>query len=682
MGCPLSRPFARATSLTSPRYLPLASAAKPSGLHSPPPSYHSLFTAASEKPHPAMACPMGPDPNSFANTAQVAVRHLSLDLAVDFTRKVLHGTATHVIALVDPQARTAVFDSKSLNIQDVQVAVDQGPFVPAEYIVADAHPKFGNAIQVALPAAVATAAETRVRIHYETTASGTAIQFLAPEQTAGKVHPYLFTQCQAIHARTMAPCQDTPAVKITYDARITVPKPLRALMSALPREISETDDADGTVSVYAFEQPTAIPSYLLALVVGNLQGQRIGPRSHVWAEPEVVGAAAWEFADVEKFVAAAEDLLTPYQWGVYDLLVVPPSFPFGGMENPCLTFVTPTLLAGDRSLVDVVIHEIAHSWTGNLVTNRDWGSFWLNEGWTMFVERKVLGRLKGEAVRHFSAILGWKELFKTVKRIGMTHPFTALVPNLENEDPDDAFSTVPYEKGCSFLFYLEQHLGGAAVFEPYMRAYIRRFAGESIDTQQWKDFLYEHMTVHHPDGAAKAHALLEQVAWDAWLYNPGMPHVKPHFDETLLKDCQALVDRWKAAQAGTGPWDFEASDIAQFTTEQKVMFLSTLLEWEPLTHTVLDRMDHLYQWTPVRNGEIRLRWQTLCLVAKYTPIFPHVVAFVLEQGRMKYIRPLYRNLYHSTPEGARLARSTFCGNRQIYHPIAASMLAKDLGLDE
>jgi leukotriene A-4 hydrolase/aminopeptidase len=398
--------------------------------------------------------------------------------------------------------------------------------------------RFGSALNVTLPTSYKKDKQLDLIVEYETTSECGALQWLEPSQTVGKQYPYLFTQCQAIHARSLLPVQDSPSIKLTYSASIRVPKPLKALMSAL--STGETTSENGKSTIYQFEQRTTMPSYLIALVVGNLEGRKIGPRSTVWSEPEVVEKAAWEFTDTEKFIATGESLLTPYEWGRYDLLVLPGSFPYGGMENPCLTFVTPTLLAGDRSLVDVVAHEIAHSWMGNLVTTKNWEHFWLNEGWTMFIERKIIGRLHGEAARQFSSILGVKSLKKDVDLFGHTHPYTALCPKLDGVDPDDVFSSVPYEKGYNLLYYLEQLLGGPSVFEPYMKEHVKQFAGKSITTDDWKKLLYDYMREHH--GEAKV-ALLDKVDWHAWFYSPGMPPVTNQYDTTLADACIKLAAR-------------------------------------------------------------------------------------------------------------------------------------------
>lgn len=363
-----------------------------------------------------------------------------------------------------------------------------------------------------------------------TTPKSTAIQWLNPEQTVGKTHPYLFTQSQAIHARSLLPCQDTPAVKATYVAQVTCPAPLNVLMSANKRRVEE--------NVYFFEQTQRIPAYLIAIGIGNIAGKEVGPRSTIWAEPEILDKAAWEFVETEDFIRLGESLTTPYAWEVYDLLILPPSFPYGGMENPCLTFLTPSLIAGDRSLTDVVAHEIAHSWTGNLVTNSSWEHFWLNEGFTMFIERKIIGRKYGEAYRQLDAHIGLGELRESVEFFGLQDPRTVLVPDLKNTDPDDVFSRVPYEKGHTLLYYLEQLVGGPKAFEPYIQEHVRHFAGQSIATDQWKDFLYAYFEKHVP---VDVYAKLLEVDWNGWLKAPGMPPVIPEYDQSLLLPCKNLA---------------------------------------------------------------------------------------------------------------------------------------------
>ncbi|ORY07969.1 leukotriene A-4 hydrol [Basidiobolus meristosporus CBS 931.73] len=609
------------------------------------------------------------DPNTLANIEEVTTEHLHLDLKVDFEKQRLVGSVLLTLKTLAEQVHEVVLDTNHLVINGVYDGENQEKSY--EYKLNEEDPKFGRSLTISLPNSLPANQSLKVLVKYETTKECGALQWLQPSQTMGKEHPYLFTQCEAIHARSLVPCQDSPGVKITYSANIDTPAPLRALMSAL--RVNEEPEVVGDSRIYKFEQKTTMPSYLIALVVGDLEGREIGPRSTVWSEPAMIEKCAWEFVDTEQFIKTGEELLTPYEWGCYDLLVLPGSFPYGGMENPCLTFVTPTLLAGDRSLVDVVAHEIAHSWMGNLVTTKSWENFWLNEGWTMFIERKIIGRMHGEPSRQFSAQMGIKALEADVDFFGHDNSLTCLCPRLHGVDPDDAFSSVPYEKGFNLLYYLEQHLGGPSVFEPYMKAYVQYFAGKALTTSEWKDFLYQYMEKTH--GQEKVD-LLNQVDWKAWLHTPGMPPVENKYDQTLSHACTQLAKKWDEHRDAP---EASPKDIEDFTPDQKVFFLEKVLETEPLPHSTLEAMDKAYSFTQVQNSEIRFRWQMVCLKAEYQPIYPEVVKFLVIQGRMKYTRPLYRALF-KCPSGSQLARDTFIKNRDFYHPICGKLIEKDLGL--
>lgn len=461
---------------------------------------------------------------------------------------------------------------------------------------------YGQALSIELPGAKAPASNFKLRIEYETGES-TALQWLTKEQTVGKNSPYLFTQCEAIHMRSLAPTQDTPQIKCTYSASVHVPAGMTALMSAVQQGTAKEETVNGVAqSVWNWVQKIPIPVYLTALAVGNLAKADVSPRSAVWTEPEVLEAAAWEFEGTEAFLKAGEELGGEYVWGRYDLLVLPGSFPCGffaqailsptshlcfaeptdgGMENPCLTFVTPTLLAGDRSQVDVVAHEAAHSWTGNLVTNVDWQHFWLNEGWTVFMERKIVGRVYTPADQQLSALIGLEHLKADIENMGADNEMTKLVKDLRGKDPDDAFSSVPYEKGFNFLYYLEQLLGGPEIFEPYVSFYIKRFSYKSLDTTEWKASLYEYFgNASNPGGGAPTIEKLDtQVDWDAWFFGLGMPPVDNKFDDTLAKQADVLAGRWGEAIKGE-PRDaeeaktyyegkFSAEDLKGFSPAQK-----------------------------------------------------------------------------------------------------------------
>lgn len=412
-------------------------------------------------------------------------------------------------------------------------------------------------------------------------------------------------------------------------------------------------------------------------MVGHLESRDIGPRSRVWAEPSVIAAAAEEFSETEDYLRNAEELLTPYEWGRYDLLVLPGSFPYGGMENPCLTFVTPTLLAGDKSLTFVVAHEIAHSWMGNLVTNQSWEHFWMNEGFTVYIERKILGRMYGEKIRHFNGIEGWNHLKDSVDTFGADSPFTALHLSLKDIDPDDAFSSVPYERGFSFLFFLES-LVGAEGFEAFLRQWVRDNSFGTVTSGMFRSFFESFF-------ADKRDAWEGKIDWDTWLNTPGMPPIDTRtlMDHSLVHVCEHLSKKWLDA-----PAECAAGDLEGFSTGQKSLFLDMILEnVSKLDLDAITRMDSLYQLTQSTNSEIRFRWYRVAIRAGYEPAIEMLVKFLSQQGRMKFVRPLYRDLFtqgaaFGGDKGKSWALETFAKNKDSYNFIAAKMLAKDLGLSQ
>uniref|UniRef100_A0A3Q4N1E0 Leukotriene A4 hydrolase n=1 Tax=Neolamprologus brichardi TaxID=32507 RepID=A0A3Q4N1E0_NEOBR len=394
------------------------------------------------------------DPCSFSSFTRCVTKHLNLHLHLDFDRHVIRGRVALTVEALEDRFSTLTLDSSDLSVVSVTA----------------------NGQPVTLPSSLSV-----LMVTYETSPSATALQWLTPEQTAGKKHPYLFSQCQAHHCRSMIPCQDTPSIKHTYYAQVSVPKDLVAVMSAV-RDGQEVDPQDSGRIIYRFRQTVPMPSYLIAIVAGALESREIGPRTRVWSEKEFVDKAAFEFSETEAMLKTAEELAGPYVWGQYDVLVLPPSFPYGGMENPCLTFATPTVL--------VIAHEISHSWTGNLVTNKTWEHFWLNEGHTVYLERMIGRCLESEQFRQFKAIGGWKDLQDSVNTFGANNPLTNLVPSLQDVSPDDAFSSVPYEKGFALLYYLEEQLGGPEVFMGFVKSYIQRFAYSSVTTEEWKNYLF------------------------------------------------------------------------------------------------------------------------------------------------------------------------------------------------
>ncbi|KXN73514.1 leukotriene A-4 hydrol, partial [Conidiobolus coronatus NRRL 28638] len=606
------------------------------------------------------------DNSTFSNIDEVITNHIHWDFSVNFQEQKLKGYANLTLTPLNKDLKVLYLDTSYLNI--FKCTTNNG-VKELKFKLYPRDENFGSKLEIDL-GELDIGSQLEIKVEYETTPESTALQWLEPSQTLGGKHPYLFSQCQAIHARSMLPCQDTPQIKITYSASVQVPSQLTALMSAIGTGSDINNDKE--FKTYKFDQKIGIPSYLIALVVGNLESKSISDQIAVWSEPDMVDSAAWEFQDTTKFLTIAESLVGKYVWGRYDLLILPPSFPYGGMENPCLSFVTPTLLAGDRSAVGVVAHELAHSWTGNLVTNSNWTHFWLNEGWTKFLERKIMGRLHGEQTRQFGAILGYKSLQNSVNSFGKDSPLTALCPDLSTTNPDDAFSTVPYEKGFSILYYLEQLLGGADIFEPYMMEYIQNFAHKTVTTQQWKDHLYEYFKREHSDENIK---LLDSVDWNTWFFAPGMPIVKNNYDNTLGEICDNLSQRWDAARHNKEFSEFKLEEYENLTIDQKVVFMERLTELEAFPHNVISALENIYNLGEVKNCEVKYRWQIVALIANYEPIYPKVAEFLVQQGRMKYVRPLYKKL-NNAKNGSQLAKDTFLKHKNFYHPIAAKLIEK------
>ncbi|KAK3518131.1 hypothetical protein QTP70_033232 [Hemibagrus guttatus] len=606
------------------------------------------------------------DPCSFSSFSRCITRHINLFYHVDFDRHVLKGKVALTVEVLQDKFSDLTLDTNELKIFKVS-ACGQA----AKFTLGEKQGYKGSPLEISLPFELSRGQHVIVEIEFETSPKSSALQWLTPAQTAGKKHPYLFSQCQATHCRSMLPCQDTPSVKHTYYSQVSVPKALIALMSAM-RDGQETDPSDNNRIVYHFRQPVPMPSYLIAIVVGALESREIGPRSRVWSEKEYVDKAAFEFSETETMLKIAESLAGPYVWGQYDMLVLPPSFPYGGMENPCLTFATPTLLAGDRSLATVIAHEISHSWTGNLVTNKTWEHFWLNEGHTVYLERMIGRVMEGEQFRQFKAMGGWKELQESVNHFGANNVNTNLVPNLDGVNPDECFSSVPYEKGFALLYHLEEQLGGPEVFMGFVKSYIQMFAYSSVTTDDWKNYLF----TYFKDKVD----ILNKVDWNAWMHTPGMAPVKPMYDTTLADACTALAQRWvKATDADLA--GFSEADIKEFSSHQLIEFLAVLVQEDPLPVSHVKRMQEVYNFNSVCNAEIRFRWLRLCVKAHWEEAVPLALKMATEQGRMKFTRPLFREVYNF-PKYTDEAVKTFKKHSAAMHNVTATLVAKDLKIDQ
>ncbi|RDX51566.1 zincin [Lentinus brumalis] len=635
------------------------------------------------------------DPSTQANWQDVASEHVDFDWTIDFVKKTISGSATHLLRVKKDDVKEVIFDAVALEVTKV-IIEDR----PGNFELGPNHAVMGSPLRILLPPSRKVGDQIRVQIFYSTTKDCTAVQWLGKEQTQGQTFPFMFSQCQPIYARSMAPLQDSSSVKITYNAKVACVLPV--LLSAIRVSPPSDGPAHGgkeigkDVVTYEYKQPVPIPPYLIAIAVGNFRYRALPGvegkewSTGIWAEPELIDAAYWEFSeDTSKFLATAETILPPYRFGVYDLLVLPPSFPYGGMENACLTFLTPTLLTGDRTLVDVVVHELTHSWFGNGVTQANSTHFWLNEGWTTYIERLLLQLLHTPADRGFSFLIGYKSLQDALKQYEANPKYQRLVIDFETgEDPDDAYSTIPYEKGANFLLHLERMLGGLDVFLPYIYDYVNTFIGKSITTEQWKKHLYAYFEKH--GGEEKINAL-NRVKWDEWLYGEGLKlPVEMVYDTALAREAFSLAEKWDASrsEADVSKLDFKESDVASFNANQKIVFLEKLQAYAALPPSHIKHLGEVYSFINTPNAELRWRFYEVALLDPSSPaakeFAPAAAKWVtgtdgtgILRGRMKFCRPTFRAI---AKVDRQLALETFAATKHSFHPIARRLIEKDLGL--
>lgn len=601
-----------------------------------------LCAAGCADPSADRVPPPATDPHSHARQGEVAVTHITLDLTADFVTRRLHGSA--VLTLQQRSgADSVVMDADGLEIDSV--VLDDG--TPATWRVGEPVPAVpGRPLIIRINRTTA-----HVLIRYTTGPDAPALQWLTPDQTTARKHPFLYTQSQALLARSWIPCQDNPSVRVTYDARVTVPAGLLALMSAGNQPALRPD------GVYTFRMPHPIPSYLIALAVGDLTFRPLGARSGVYAEPAVVDTAAWEFADVERMMEATERLYGPYRWDRYDILVLPPAFPYGGMEHPMLTFATPTLLAGDRTLVSTIAHELAHSWSGNLVTNAHWRDFWLNEGFTTYLERRIVEELYGREFAEVQYVLYGQEVRRTVAQLGADHPDTRLQVDLTGRDPDEALTDIQYEKGALFLRLCEETVGREQ-WDAFLRSYFDTYAFQPMTTEGFEAYLDRRLL-------AENSAARSAIDPGAWIHGPGIPPNAPAPSapilETVAAEAARFLEGTHAAELRTDGWSSNAW----------IHFLRNLPDSLPAAR--IAELDLRFRFTSSGNAELLVVWLAKAVMAGYAPALPVVDAFLTRVGRARLLDPLYRALL-TTPEGARHARELYARARSGYHAVTQRTL--------
>jgi leukotriene A-4 hydrolase/aminopeptidase len=582
------------------------------------------------------------DRHSYAKPSEVRVEHVGLDLDVSFTEKVLRGSATLSLERLQ-RDKPLIIDSRELKISRVKASEDGVSWSDTTFETGATDRVLGAPVTITLPPAA-----KQVRIFYETVPSASGLQWLTPQQTAGKKQPFLFTQSQAIHARSWIPTQDSPAVRVRYSAKIRVPSGLRAVMSA------RNDPTQKGTSEYTFEMPQPIPAYLIALAVGNLDYKAISSRTGVWAEPPMLAKAAAELQDLEKMLQAAESLYGRYRWEQYDVLILPPSFPFGGMENPRLTFATPTILAGDKSLVGLIAHELAHSWSGNLVTNATWRDFWLNEGFTTYFERRIQEEVYGSERAEMEALIEKQEVVKEMSDLPEADEI--LYVDLKGRDPDEGMTQVPYVKGMLLLRRLEEVFGRDR-FDAFLRGYFNHFAFQSIVTADFVDYLQTHLLDENRDLAAK-------IDLEAWLTKPGLPAEAPEPKSDALQKAETAAKDW-----AEGRRDLAALPTKAWSTSEWLHFLRSLPP--KLDVKRMGQLDSAFALTQSGNSEILAEWLLMSIESGYEAAYPKLDRFLVEVGRRKYIKPLYQELAKSA-EGKAHAKKVYATARAGYHPIAAA----------
>ncbi|WP_265569332.1 M1 family metallopeptidase [Sphingomicrobium nitratireducens] len=586
------------------------------------------------------------DTHSYAKPLEARVYHVALDLDVDFQSQRVKGTATLAID-AKPDATEIVLDDRGLEIEKVTDAKG----APLDFAIGEVDESLGAPLTVKIGKA------RKIVVHYTSAENASALQFLTPQQTAGKKHPFLFSQGQAIENRSWIPTQDSPGIRQSWEARIRVPNPLVAVMSA-PKAGDKIPDGDSH-TIYRFKMDKSVPPYLIALAVGNLEFRPLGLRTGVWAEPETLPKAAAELADTEKMVTAAEDLFGPYLWDRYDMLVLPPSFPFGGMENPTLTFLTPTFIAGDKSLVSLIAHELAHSWSGNLATNATWSDFWLNEGMTVWAEQRIIEKVYGKEQYDQKVQLSLDDMKSEID--GLEKPGdSALALDLKGRHPDDGFTGVPYDKGAAFLRTLEAAVGRDK-FDAFMKGWFERHAFAPVTSgmfiEEVKDKLF-----------ANDEEAFEALGIEEWVYKPGIPdNLEPGNTEAFAEVDAAIA----AFNEGGAP---DAAAWKGWSTDERLRFLGRIEEEQ--TTERMAALDKALGLTGTGNNEVLFLWLKKVVANRYDPAVPRLEQFLTSQGRRKFVRPLIEALAEDKAWGREIAERVYPKARPLYHP----MTTRDLDL--
>ena len=593
------------------------------------------------------------DHHTYAQPEQSVITHLDWNARVDFDQKRIVATAKFNISKVD-DATQIVLDISKLDIEEV---IDKAGS-KLDFQVGEEKPFMGQPLTISLNK------DTEViEISYTTSPEAEALQWLNPMQTASGTMPFLFTQSQAILARSWIPIQDSPGIRFTYSADVQVPEGMLALMSA---ENPKEKSADGK---YHFEMKQPIPAYLMALTAGDIVYEQLSDRTGVYAEPTVIKAAAFEFAEMEEMVGAAEALYGPYRWEIYDLIILPPSFPFGGMENPRLTFATPTILAGDRSLTSLVAHELAHSWSGNLVTNATWDDFWLNEGFTVYFENRIMEAVYGRPYAEMLAILSLQDLKSEIKDMTAkgNEADTHLKIHLEGRNPDDGMTSIAYDKGYYFLRLLEERVGRER-FDAFLKEYFTVHAFKVMTTEEFLVYLNDNL--FKKSGLEPDEALYQQ-----WVYGPGLPDNCPVPVSDKFEKVDETLNQWLAGEPVFALIPQEDIFTKKWSSHEWLHFLRQL----PVDMTLeqMTELDDHLQFTFTGNSEMLTAWMVHVIRHEYEPGYANLENFLVSAGRRKFLIPLYGEMV-KTESGMAMARAIYAKARPNYHYVSVATLDKML----
>ncbi|XP_041944665.1 aminopeptidase B isoform X2 [Alosa sapidissima] len=603
---------------------------------------------------------------------QFKIEHFHLDLSVDFDKKNISATETLRLRCIRDQQSEVLLDiHPSLSFQEVSYCqgYDDTEWKKVEFLTRD-FTSYGTTLVVKFPAPWKADEKFRVAIKYAAT-DGPGMSWLVPAQTSERRLPFLYTSGFPVLNRSLFPGFHTPMAKSPYSATVQVPEGFTAVMSATTWEHRKADN----IFLFRMEQP--IPSYLVALAVGDLVSAEVGPRTRVWSEPCLLEAAKTEYDGViEGFLSVGEKLFGPYVWGRYDVLFMPPSFPFGGMENPCLTFVTPCLLAGDRSLADVIVHEICHSWFGNLVTNANWGDFWLNEGFTMYAQRRVCRELYGEAYTCLEAATGRALLKQHIDNTGEDHPLNKLRVKIKpGVDPDDTYNETPYEKGFCFVSYLAHLVDDQSRFDSFLQAYVDKFKFCSVMSEDTLEFFLEYFPELHKKGVHQ----IKGLEFESWLNVPGWPPYLPDLSagQSLMKPAEQLAELW--VQPSLDMTAIGKVNAKPWKTYQTVYFLEQILGKSPLPEGNMKKLEEHYPHiVESSNAELRLRWAQIIAKNQHQPGYQHIRKFLSSQGKQKYTLPVYRALWGGSEETRALATDVFSSTAHQLHVNVRNYVKKIL----